>query len=125
MYIMNLRLLPPDFVNAMRIRMNDMTDGLKLRTMKTILHALSYGNIEVEASRKLADLKRLDPMRIFYRKRDRTEMLSSRASCSGFSRVMEASGQQSRIFSKSGRRITPLSPLRFPPSWRFFWLRVS
>ena len=47
-----------------------MTDGLKLLTMKTILHALSYGNIEVEASRKLADLKRLDPMRIFYRKLD-------------------------------------------------------
>lgn len=30
------------------------------KTMQTILHALSYGNIEVEASRRLADIKRLD-----------------------------------------------------------------
>ena len=38
--------------------------------MKTILHALSYGNIEVESSRKLADLKQLDAMRIFLKKLD-------------------------------------------------------
>ncbi|HJB15963.1 MAG TPA: alpha/beta hydrolase [Candidatus Blautia excrementipullorum] len=38
--------------------------------MRTILHALSYGNIEVEASRKLADLKKLDVMRIFWKKLD-------------------------------------------------------
>ena len=30
------------------------------KTMRTILHALSYGNIEVEASRRLADIKKLD-----------------------------------------------------------------
>ena len=40
------------------------------KTMRTILHALSYGNIEVEASRRLADLKKLDAMRIFCRKLD-------------------------------------------------------
>lgn len=40
------------------------------KPMRTILHALSYSNIEVEASRKLADLKKLDPMRIFCRKLD-------------------------------------------------------
>lgn len=40
------------------------------KTMRTILHALSYGNIEVEASRKLADLKKLDVMRIFWKKLD-------------------------------------------------------
>lgn len=40
------------------------------KTMKAILHALSYGNIEVDASRRLADLKKLDPMRIFYKKLD-------------------------------------------------------
>lgn len=40
------------------------------RTMRTILHALSYGGIEVEAARRLADLKKLDPMRIFCRKLD-------------------------------------------------------
>ena len=40
------------------------------KTMKTILHALSYGNIEVESSRKLADLKQLDAMRIFLKKLD-------------------------------------------------------
>ena len=39
--------------------------------MRTILHALSYGNIEVEASRKLADLKKLDVMRIFWKKLDK------------------------------------------------------
>lgn len=37
------------------------------KTMRTILHALSYGNIEVEASRRLADIKKLDAMRIFFK----------------------------------------------------------
>ena len=40
------------------------------KTMQTILHALYYGNIEVEASRRLADIKRLDAMRIFVKKLD-------------------------------------------------------
>ena len=40
------------------------------KTMQTILHALSYGNIEVEASRRLADIKKLDAMRIFLKKLD-------------------------------------------------------
>lgn len=40
------------------------------KTMQTILHELSYGNIEVEASRRLADIKRLDAMRIFVKKLD-------------------------------------------------------
>ena len=40
------------------------------KTMRAILNALSYGNIEVEASRRLADLKKLDPMRIFLKKLD-------------------------------------------------------
>ena len=38
--------------------------------MKTILHTLSHGNIEVDSSRKLADLKQLDAMRIFVKKLD-------------------------------------------------------
>ena len=38
--------------------------------MKTILHALSAGNIEVENSRRLADLKQLDATRIFLKKMD-------------------------------------------------------
>ena len=38
--------------------------------MKTILHALSVGNIEVETSRRLADLKQLDATRIFLKKMD-------------------------------------------------------
>ncbi len=37
---------------------------------KRILKALSFDGIEVEASRHLADLKKLDPMKIFYRKID-------------------------------------------------------
>ncbi len=40
------------------------------KTMHAILKALSYGNIEPEGARRLADLKRLDPMRIFCRKLD-------------------------------------------------------
>ena len=40
------------------------------KTMQTILHALSYGNIEVEALRRLADIKKLDAMRIFVKKLD-------------------------------------------------------
>ena len=39
-------------------------------TMRKILHALSYGNIEVEASRRLADIKKLDAMRIFFKTLD-------------------------------------------------------
>ncbi|MCD7885963.1 MAG: alpha/beta hydrolase [Lachnospiraceae bacterium] len=38
--------------------------------MRAILHALSYSDMELESSRKLADLKKLDPMRIFCRKLD-------------------------------------------------------
>ncbi len=40
------------------------------KAMRAILYALSYGNIEIEASRRLADLKKLDPMRIFWKKLD-------------------------------------------------------
>lgn len=43
---------------------------MKSKTMRAILHALSYSNLEVESARRLADLKRLDPMRIFRRKLD-------------------------------------------------------
>jgi acetyl esterase/lipase len=39
-------------------------------TTRMILKALSFDGIEVEASRHLADLKRLDPMKIFYRTMD-------------------------------------------------------
>lgn len=35
------------------------------KTMRALLHALSYGNIDVESSRRLADLKKLDAVRIF------------------------------------------------------------
>lgn len=40
------------------------------KTMHALLHALSYGNIDVESSRRLADLKKLDAMRIFLKKLD-------------------------------------------------------
>ena len=40
------------------------------KTMRAILHALSYSNVEVEAARKLAELKKLDAMRIFLKKLD-------------------------------------------------------
>lgn len=35
------------------------------KTMRAILHTLSYGNIEVESSRRLVDIKKLDAMNIF------------------------------------------------------------
>lgn len=37
------------------------------KTMKRVLKALSFGGIEVEASRQLADLKAIDPMKVFYK----------------------------------------------------------
>lgn len=37
------------------------------KTMRNILHALSYGNIEVESSRRLVDIKKLDAIRIFFK----------------------------------------------------------
>ncbi len=37
------------------------------KPIQTILHALSYGGVEVEAARHLADIKKLDPIRIFHR----------------------------------------------------------
>lgn len=40
------------------------------KAMRAILNALSYGNIEVESARRLADLKKLDAMRIFLKKLD-------------------------------------------------------
>ena len=40
------------------------------KAMRAVLQALSYGNIEVEAARRLADLKKLDPMWIFGKKLD-------------------------------------------------------
>ena len=35
------------------------------KTMRAILHTLSYGNIEVESSRRLVDIKKLDAMNTF------------------------------------------------------------
>lgn len=40
------------------------------KAAKAILRALSFGDIDVEAARNLADLKSLDPMKIFYRTMD-------------------------------------------------------
>lgn len=40
------------------------------KAMQTILQALSFGGIEVESARRIADLKKLDPMRIFVKKLD-------------------------------------------------------
>ena len=40
------------------------------RAVRTVLQALSYGGIEVDASRKLADIKKMDPMSIFYKTLD-------------------------------------------------------
>lgn len=40
------------------------------KAMRAVLQALSYGNIEVEAARRLADLRKLDPIRIFVKKLD-------------------------------------------------------
>ena len=38
------------------------------KTLRMLLKALSYGGIEVHASRRLANLKSLDPMKFFYKK---------------------------------------------------------
>ena len=38
------------------------------KAMKVVLKALSYGDIEVESSRQFANLKSLDPMKLFYKK---------------------------------------------------------
>ena len=43
------------------------------QTAKKILKALSFDGVEVEAFRHMADLKRLDPMKIFYKKIDSTQ----------------------------------------------------
>lgn len=40
------------------------------KAMRKVLKTLSYGDIEVEASRKLANLKALDPLKLFYKKVD-------------------------------------------------------
>lgn len=40
------------------------------KTMRTILYALSSGDINVETARRLADIKKLDAMRIFVKKLD-------------------------------------------------------
>lgn len=40
------------------------------KPIQAVLQALSYGNIEVDSARRIADLKKLDPMRIFLKKLD-------------------------------------------------------
>lgn len=40
------------------------------KAMRAVLKALSYGDIEVQASRNLANLKVLDPLKLFYKKLD-------------------------------------------------------
>ena len=40
------------------------------KAVKAILNVLSYGGIEVESARRFADIKKLDPIRIFLRKLD-------------------------------------------------------
>ena len=40
------------------------------KAVKAILNVLSYGGIEVESARRLADINKLDPIRIFLRKLD-------------------------------------------------------
>lgn len=40
------------------------------KAMRALLTALSFGNIDVESARRIADLKKLDPMRIFLKKLD-------------------------------------------------------
>ncbi len=40
------------------------------KTVRALLHVLSYGGIDVEAARRIADLKKLDPIRIFLKKLD-------------------------------------------------------
>lgn len=40
------------------------------KTARAILKALSFDGIDVEVARSIADLKRIDPMKIFYRKMD-------------------------------------------------------
>lgn len=47
-----------------------MEQNVMTRAVRALLQALSYGNIDVESARRIADLKKLDPMRIFLKKLD-------------------------------------------------------
>lgn len=40
------------------------------KTVQAILQVLSFGGIDVEAARRIADLKKLDPLRVFLKKLD-------------------------------------------------------
>ena len=40
------------------------------KTVQALLNVISYGGIDVEATRRIADLKKLDPLRIFLKKLD-------------------------------------------------------
>ena len=40
------------------------------KAMKSVLKALSYGTLDVQTERRIAELKKLDPMRIFTKKLD-------------------------------------------------------
>lgn len=54
------------------------------KAVRAILQALSYGNIEVESARRLADLKKLDPMRIFLKnwiRKSAMEIIKFRCAC--------------------------------------------
>lgn len=47
-----------------------MEQNVMSRAVHALLQALSYGHIDVESARRIADLKKLDPMRIFLKKLD-------------------------------------------------------
>ena len=55
---------------VLAIKEKDEEKDLISKTMHSVLQALSSGNIEVESSRRLADLKKLDALAIFLKKLD-------------------------------------------------------
>ena len=55
---------------VLTIKEKDEEKDLISKTMHSVLQALSSGNIEVESSRRLADLKKLDALAIFLKKLD-------------------------------------------------------
>ena len=102
------------------------------QTAKKILKALSFDGVEVEAFRHMADLKRLDPMKIFYKKIDEKIYNGSHAVPIRIFFPTEKSFRESEekkhnIQDKKNRSRFPIAPRkgnRQYPEHRLIWCRA-
>ena len=85
---------------------------------KAILKILSFGGIDVEVSRQLADLKRLDPMKIFYKKMDLRSGYFSRMKHRVWKKIRSRDERSCFSFTEEDGRLSMWKIMReYVPGW--------